>query len=149
MKADHNEEIVTEVLRVRDSLVEALNQRAKQVAYLSMRFPDVASSDFDLILNQWIPLPDTVSSGVKVIALEMKPELLYIKVDYAALGYIVPHYHSREDETIEVVSGSIRDEVHGLEFREGETYFIPRGSKHHITSPRGATLLITFHQPKA
>lgn len=147
MVSDRNDNRVAEVLKVRDSLVQELSKRAKRMEYLSMNFPDVNSIDFNLPLNQWVPLPDSISSGVKVKALVKQLDWMELLVKYQPGGYITPHYHSCEDEIIEVKSGQIEDRLNSLVFGEGETYQIQQGVRHHIVSTFGAELFIVFQRP--
>jgi len=67
-------------------------------------------------------------------------ELLEMEASYAQTGTFPPaHDHPNQDERFEVLEGSIRTIVDGEErtYGAGESFVVPRGSVHQMTSADG------------
>src|SRR3954462_8274286 len=67
-------------------------------------------------------------------------ELLEMEASYAQAGTFPPaHYHPNQDERFEVLEGSIRTLIDGQErtYGPGESFEVPRGTVHQMTSADG------------
>jgi mannose-6-phosphate isomerase-like protein (cupin superfamily) len=70
--------------------------------------------------------------------IEHTPAVLVLEAAYAPRGSAPPaHYHPRQDEHFEILEGTLRIEVSGVErdLSAGETLDIPRGTSHRMWNP--------------
>ena len=79
-----------------------------------------------------------ITPGETLEVIEREPTVLVLEAGYAPRGSAPPaHYHPRQDEHFEILEGTLRIEVAGVErdLKAGETLDIPRGTSHRMWNP--------------
>jgi mannose-6-phosphate isomerase-like protein (cupin superfamily) len=79
-----------------------------------------------------------ITPGEALDVVEHTPDVLVLEATYAPHGSAPPaHYHPAQDEHFEILEGSLRVEVDGVEraLIAGETIDIPRGTTHRMWNP--------------
>ena len=79
-----------------------------------------------------------ITPGETLDVVARTPDMLVLDATYAPHGSAPPaHYHPAQDEHFEILEGSLRIEVDGVEraLRAGETIDIPRGTAHRMWNP--------------
>jgi quercetin dioxygenase-like cupin family protein len=87
--------------------------------------------------GQEIHGPDGFRLRLVRTAAETDGDLLEMEATYGGGGWLPPeHLHPRQDEKFEVLEGTIRAIVDGVERRygSGETFEVPAGAPHQMTA---------------
>ena len=81
-----------------------------------------------------------IAAGERLEVVEDTPDVLTVEASYAPRGRRPPaHYHPRQDEHFEVLEGSLRVQVGGVQhdLQAGDILDIPRGSAHRMWNQAG------------
>ena len=82
----------------------------------------------------------TLTPHESVTIRESTPELLEVEMTYRPGGRRLPaHLHPQQDESFEVLSGTIGARIDGEErtYGPGDTFEVPRGAVHQMWNPGG------------
>jgi len=82
-------------------------------------------------------------NGYRLRIVRLDDELLEMEATYAQAGTFPPaHYHPGQDEHFEVLEGTIRTIIDGVErdYAAGEAFDVPAGSVHQMTSAEPARM---------
>jgi len=97
-------------------------------------------------------MPNTLSltSDEHLTITTSSPELLAMEVTWTRAGHLPPaHFHPGQDERFEVLAGSLRVVIDGVEHTlgAGESLDVPRGAVHQMTAESDGTRAIWQVRP--
>jgi len=101
-------------------------------------FPDVTPDEIMLIKDKWETLPDKISRGVKIMALNFKSNFKSIFTLYKPQAYIVPHSHKKEYEFGRIIKGSVTNKLTGKTYHENDEYKFSPNELHYLYSKNGS-----------
>lgn len=120
------------------------NTMIREMAMVGITINEWSAEDFDLDLNKWKALPDTIAEGVDAMALKLDKDLSRVVTKLAPGASILPHRNNKEFEYIKVLSGSVMDKFTRKEIKAGDTYTIERGIESHLVAEDGAKLIMVM-----
>ena len=102
-----------------------------------LAFPDVTSDEIMFIKDKWETLPNKIARGVKIMALKFNNNFKTLLTEYDSNSYIMPHKHLIEYEIGVVIKGSVRNNLTGHIYNEGDTYKFSPNEVHYLYSKKG------------
>jgi hypothetical protein len=103
-------------------------------------FPDVTSDEIMLIKDKWENLPEEISRGVKIMALNAESNFKNILTHYNPNAYIIPHAHKEEYEFGRIIEGSVTDKLTGIIYHKNDEYKFTPNEVHYLSSTDGCVV---------
>jgi len=112
--------------------VSSLIRVENAIAKISASITNIESSEFNVIKNQWVDLPEHMSSGVSVMGLHIDKDYTSLLGYYMPNSFVKPHQHKTEWEIVKILEGTAYDKTNDILLTKGDVYIIPRNKIHNI-----------------
>lgn len=114
--------------------INGLKNIKKKFDGFVITFPDVTPNEIIFIKEKWETLPNSISKGVKIMALSFVNDCKTLITKYDPNAYIIPHKHGDEYEHGLIIKGTLIDKFTGKEYHIGDSYCIKPNQIHYLSS---------------
>lgn len=112
--------------------ISSLKHVEESISKISTSIMNVDSSDFNVVKNTWVDLPEDMSYGVSVMGLHIGEDYTSLIGYYTPHAYVKPHQHKKEWEIVKILEGEAYDKANDIRLTKGDVYIIPKNKTHNI-----------------